>query len=128
MTISNFLFLGTSYIQYAKAKWNNRFARGCEYYAGSRYHRLPPISGKAESIMDELYQECFYTIDEKTNVCFILRKDQVKDFEHRHLPDLVKRTGFNFELVHKSPDFTNLNYAGNGNYLNFYIYKAVKNV
>lgn len=127
MTISNFLFLGTSYIQYAKAKWNDRFPRGCDYY-NNGYYRLGALSGKAESMMDQLFQECFYTIDEKTNVCFILRKDQVNDFERVHLPNLVKRTGFNFELVHKSPDFTNLNYAGNGNYLNFYIYKAVKNV
>lgn len=125
--ISNFVFLGTSYMQYAKASWNERWPRGCEYYSGT-YKRFPALTGKAANIMDELYQECFYTIDEKTNVCFILRHDQVYDFENKLLPEFKRKTGFDFVLVHKSRNFTNLNYAGSGNYLNFYIYKAVKNV
>lgn len=76
----------------------------------------------------------FYGCGDVNYIGIILRHDQKKDVEYR-IREEMNNEYVKTELIHKSPDFTNLGYVGDvdggegaNNYLNFYIYKVTYNV
>lgn len=98
-----------------------------DYWASNPlgYH-IPPIGGKLlEKIRADYYLGHLKDIEVGEHFVLVLRQDQMEGFE-KQLEKFKKEFGFGLELVHKSPDFTNLNYLA-GNYLNLYIYKVTKN-
>lgn len=121
---SKFKFFGSGWHSIIRS-FKSVFPRGLN----SSYHPLPTLEGRALEIAEEEWSKTLPKVVEGDHLCFILRHDQYSMFTcvDGILDKWKLATGFKFELVHKSVDFTNLNYAGTGNYLNFYIYKAVKN-
>ena len=88
---------------------------------------IPPITGEAiAAVKREVINIIKSGFTETQYLGFILRHDQVPSF-NTNLDRFSSTLNVSVELVHKSIDFCNTNYVGTGNYLNFYIYKVVKN-
>lgn len=119
MTSNTFHLLPSLQVVNIKTKLERYYSQGYNSY-GHGYD-IPKFTGKAAELANQVFSEIMAGPKDGDYVCFILRHDQVTEFEKNKAS--AKDT--KFELVHKSPDFTNLNYScSNGNYLNFYIYKV----
>lgn len=119
MTSNTFHLLPSLQVVNIKTKLERYYSQGYNSY-GHGYD-IPKFTGKAAELANQVFSEIMAGPKDGDYVCFILRHDQVTEFEKNK----ASAKDIKFELVHKSPDFTNLNYCcSNGNYLNFYIYKV----
>jgi len=101
------------------AKWTRGGTSREGYY-------VPRITGEAKELLTKVHFEKFISeIIDGDNWVFVLRQDQAET-AIKNLHTMAKLFDFSVEQVHKSPNFSNLNYC-TGNYLNLYIFKVKKN-
>ena len=123
MKTSNFRFCGTNFLHTAPTA---TLFNGLRWWGRELQLDQTPLHLKDEcaKIHKRVITEEFSR--DGHHLCFVLRKDQHKDFAVWK-ESFEKFYDVSLVLVHESVDFSNLNYAGEGNYLNFFIYKVVKN-
>lgn len=104
--------------------WIRRQATGL--YSPLKHCIVPDLKEQVQA------HKWYWDSNDEQYVGIILRHDQVSEIQ-KSITNEMNNEYIKTELIHTSPDFTNLNYVGddNGmgnNYLNFYIYKVTYNV